>query len=425
MVAEKPSLAQSIAKILSNNQTVSRKGFNNACSIHEWSGKFMNYGNCKFRMTSVCGHVMSLDFHSKYNSWDKVDPSELFNAETLKKEATPNLKMPAFLEKEARGADFLVLWLDCDKEGENICFEVIDSIIHVLNRPENRNILRAHFSSITEKDIKLAMNNLGYPDKNQSLSVDARQELDLRIGCAFTRYQTRFFQGKYGDLDSNLLSYGPCQTPTLAFCVERMDKIKAFKPETFWFLDVELHHAQTGQTCKVNWSRVHLFDKEVVYYFQNELKQTDKALVTSVYLSDKSKQRPNALNTVELLRAASAGLGISPIHAMHIAEKLYTQGYISYPRTETTQYAPNFDFKQVIRDQAKSPMWGKFAQRLLDGDFCTPRKGTVRKRILNFSFFLINFNHFFVMKGLRRSPAHNSDILCYTRRTRRRRLAPL
>jgi DNA topoisomerase-3 len=73
MVAEKPSLAQSISKILSNNQATSRKGFNNACSVHEWSGKFQNM-SCRFRMTSVCGHVMSLDFTGQYNNWDKVDP---------------------------------------------------------------------------------------------------------------------------------------------------------------------------------------------------------------------------------------------------------------------------------------------------------------------------------------------------------------
>ena len=73
MVAEKPSLAQSLAKILSNGQMTSRKGFNGACSIHEYTGRFHGE-NVRFKMTSVCGHVMSLDFTGKYNNWDKVDP---------------------------------------------------------------------------------------------------------------------------------------------------------------------------------------------------------------------------------------------------------------------------------------------------------------------------------------------------------------
>lgn len=65
--------------------------------------------------------------------------------------------------------------------------------------------------------------------------------------------------------------------------------------------------------------------------------------VESVATKEQTKPRPQALNTVELMRAASAGLGLGPHNAMQIAEKLYTQGYISYPRTETTSYPSNFD----------------------------------------------------------------------------------
>lgn len=78
MVAEKPSLAQSLAKILSNGSCTSWKGSNGACSIHEWSGKFHS-DFVTFRMTSVCGHVMTCDFPPKYNNWDKVDPVSVFH----------------------------------------------------------------------------------------------------------------------------------------------------------------------------------------------------------------------------------------------------------------------------------------------------------------------------------------------------------
>ncbi|MEQ2172256.1 DNA topoisomerase 3-beta-1, partial [Goodea atripinnis] len=360
MVAEKPSLAQSIAKILSKGSCTSRKGLNGACSVHEYSGSFQGQ-TVRFKMTSVCGHVMSLDFTGKYNNWDKVDPAELFSkAPTEKKEANPKLNMVKFLQVEARGSDYVVLWLDCDKEGENICFEVLDAIHPVMNKGSVRDqsVFRAKFSSITDTDIWNAMNRLGEPNRNEALSVDARQELDLRIGCAFTRFQTKYFQGKYGNLDSSLISFGPCQTPTLGFCVERHDKIQSFKPETYWVLQAKVFKGK-DTPLTLDWNRVRVFDREVGQMFVNLAKTSKEAQVESVSKKEKAKQRPQALNTVEMLRVASSALGMGPQHAMQIAERLYTQGYISYPRTETTHYPENFDLKATLKQQINNPVWAE------------------------------------------------------------------
>ena len=76
MVAEKPSLARSLAEVLSHKRCVRRKSSCSACDVYEYDGLFPpGRGACaKFKMTSVCGHVMSLDFKPQYNKWDQIDP---------------------------------------------------------------------------------------------------------------------------------------------------------------------------------------------------------------------------------------------------------------------------------------------------------------------------------------------------------------
>lgn len=246
MVAEKPSICTSVAQALAGTHLQSRT---RSPPVYEFNGIFQGQP-ATFTVTSVTGHVFSLDFPGKYQNWDIVDPNDLFDAPT-QKNAEGKGGIVKHLEREAKGAEVLVLWMDCDREGENICFEVINCIQHVMKKSSRKQtIYRAKFSAVTKKDIDKAMANLVAPNENEAMSVDARQELDLKVGVAFSRFQTRYFQGKYGNLDSSVISYGPCQTPTLGFCVERYDEIHSFVPEPFWTIDaaIEMPGRSSGRS---------------------------------------------------------------------------------------------------------------------------------------------------------------------------------
>lgn len=60
---------------------------------------------------------------------------------------------------------------------------------------------------------------------------------------------------------------------------------------------------------------------------------------------------------------------------MRIAEKLYTQGLISYPRTETNIFPESFDLSSIVQAQAGDPQWGAFANNVLMRG-ATPRQGS-------------------------------------------------
>lgn len=66
---------------------------------------------------------------------------------------------------------------------------------------------------------------------------------------------------------------------------------------------------------------------------------------------------------------------MSSDRVMEMAEKLYNRGYISYPRTETDIFEGGFDLFSLFRRQTAHPVWGGYAQRLLDGAFKFPRPG--------------------------------------------------
>ena len=212
-------------------------------------------------MTSVSGHLLGMDFSEQFKKWHSCHPAQLFELPVVKSCREDNmLNIKRTLEREARGAKLLIIWTDCDREGENIGMEVVTVCRAVY--PTLR-VLRAKFSEITHASIDRAMRSLVPVNENVSAAVDCRQELDLRIGAAFTRFQTMRLQKIFpNSLSEKLISYGSCQFPTMGFVVERFKAIENFVPENFWKLRVTHQVAE----CRVefNWKRQRLFHQGAV-----------------------------------------------------------------------------------------------------------------------------------------------------------------
>jgi len=315
----------------------------------------------------------STNFTAEFQNWEKTDPVQLFSATIVKEEVNPKSRICQHIRQESSGMDYIVLWLDCDREGENICFEVLDNDHLKQSSNRQQQIFRAKFSAITASDINRAMNSLTTPNQNEARAVDARQELDLKIGVSFTRFQTKFFQGKYGDLDARLISYGPCQTPTLGFCVDRYDQIQRFTPEPFWKIIPIIEH--DGRRLRLEWDTGRVFDHEVASMYEKMLKSIKTATIVAVKTSEDKRPRPQGLNTVELLKTASGKLGLGPQTTMHIAERLYISGYISYPRTESTAYPSGFDINGTLKMLQSNDSWGDYVKKLIANGPNKPKKG--------------------------------------------------
>ena len=349
MIAEKPSIARTISKILCTNKY--KNTFEDLSSQYGWcyytfNGKFKEK-EASFTVSSVAGHLYENDFLRIHQNNQDMDPGELFDVQTVKTESSDDTQITEkWLNDLSKDKDILCLWLDCDAEGENICYEVISNTLPFMKKRNYQQIYRAIFSSLSLEDIKEAFNSISnYPDDKLSLSVDARGIIDLKVGVSLTRFLTNeILPTLPSDIKTNVLSYGPCQTPTLWFCVDRFRKFQNQKNKYYKiFLEIKL-----DQNNKIKIYLDNNYDDESeVKMIINKI-NNHNLIIKEIATQQRTKSPPQGLNTANMLKVASSQLGISPGATMQLAEKLYMLGLISYPRTETTQYSKNYDFKGTL-----------------------------------------------------------------------------
>jgi DNA topoisomerase-1 len=246
------------------------------------------------------------------------------------------------LKSAARKADEIVIATDFDREGE-----LIGSDAAALVREVNKKapIKRARFSALTRGEVVRAFQELVPVDDCLAQAGESRQDIDLVWGAVLTRYLTVAKFSGFG----NVKSAGRVQTPTLALIVEREREREAFVPEDYWTVKGAFRSRGPGADEFAAGHATSRFKSaaDATRVMEAVAGQTS-GTVAEVKKSSKRVPPPIPFNTTSL-QAAAAAEGLTPARTMRVAESLYMDGLISYPRVDNLVYPESLDLSAILQ----------------------------------------------------------------------------
>ena len=321
-IAEKPSLARSIATVLSKPQENHKLYIQAGDDIVAWAA----------------GHLleqaMPENYDEKYKHWNIADLPifpDVWKLLVKKdgKDLFDNIK--SLLKK----ADTVVNAGDCDREGQLLIDEILDYCGY------KGKVLRILISDTNPEAVKKALDNLKpdsdfYGDRDAAL---ARSRADWLHGMNLTRLYTKM--AERNGYNGGPLRIGRVKTPVTALVVRRDEAIDAFTPKPFWLVKANIS-VQNG-TFSATWKpkdvqdgldeEKRLIDKSVGDALVTRLK--GKPAVISKYECKKQSSKPPVgFSLPKLQMIASKKYDLSPAKVLEICQKLYELGILTYPRSD-------------------------------------------------------------------------------------------
>ena len=306
-IAEKPSVARDIARIIGAN--TARQGY------MEGNG---------YQVTWTFGHLCTLkephDYTPYWKAWSlsslpMIPPRfgiKLIEDEGIKKQF-------AIIEKLMQAADGIVNCGDAGQEGELIQRWVMQKA------QAKCPVKRLWISSMTDEAIREGFRNLKEQDDYQPLYLAglSRAIGDWILGMNATRLYTL----KYGQ-NRQVLSIGRVQTPTLALIVNRQKEIDNFKPEPYWVLST-IYRDTTFTATKGRFT-----SKEEGEEAFKTIEDKSFA-VTDVQKKAGKELPPNLYDLTSLQVDCNKKFGYSAEMTLNLIQALYEKKFTTYPRVDT------------------------------------------------------------------------------------------
>lgn len=322
ILAEKPSVARDIARVLKvNNQ---KNGY---------------MENNQYIVTWALGHLVTNadpeQYDAKYKAWDlnmlPILPERMKTVVIGKTRKQFNV-VKAQIERE--DVNEVIIATDAGREGELVARLILEKI------KKKRSIKRLWISSVTDKAILQGFNNLKDGKAYDGLysAALARSEADWIVGINATRALTTKYDAQ--------LSTGRVQTPTLQMVKMRQDQINAFVSKTYYGIQLKSGGTFNWQTSK------QIYDEAYVDGLIKDLK-TKQAVVTSVESVRKKKYPGKLYDLTSLQQDAYAKYHYSAKETLSTMQNLYEHHKIvTYPRTDANYLTE--DMVSTLKDRVQA-----------------------------------------------------------------------
>ncbi|THF73036.1 DNA topoisomerase III [Cohnella fermenti] len=351
VLAEKPSVAKEIARVLGCGQT---------------SRSYMEGPN--YVVTWALGHLVTLsepeDYDPKYRTWNLEELPilpERMKRKVMKETAGQFRAVNELCKRSDLGE--LIIATDAGREGELVARWIMEQV------GWRKPFKRLWISSQTDQAIREGFRNLKPGRQYDPLyrSAVCRAEADWLIGLNVTRALTTKYDAQ--------LAAGRVQTPTLATLIDRERDIREFESKPYWTVTADFG-TFLAQWREKDGHDGRIWEEDRAKAIADRAGRGGSAKVEKLSTSERSEPFPQAYDLTELQRDANKRLGFSAKTTSNVLQKLYEQHkLVTYPRTDSRYISG--DIVPTLKARLDSIAVGPYAtlvRRLLRGALPTSKR---------------------------------------------------
>jgi DNA topoisomerase I len=359
IITEKPSAAQKIAEALSDSKP-------HKTSFEQVPVFELTHNAKPIKVTCAVGHLYTVTQIDTSKGWTyPVFDLVWEQSSKVNKGSSYTSAYVSAIKKLAKDATEFTVATDFDIEGEVIGMNVI---VYACKRKDAN---RMKFSTLTKPDIVKAYEHKSPTlEWGQGLAGKTRHELDWYYGINLSRALSLAVQ-KAGAF--KVLSSGRIQGPALRLLVEKEREISSFVPTPYW--EIVLHALAQKNPLIANHVEDKFTDKSHVDTVYAQVKDAKQTTVKQVSSSQFNQAPPTPFDLTTLQIECFRVHSIVPKETLDLAQDLYINGYISYPRTSSQKLPPELGFKKILTELAKQETYAKLSSALLTMPILKPNNG--------------------------------------------------